>query len=229
VGRTSKEGIDQWVSLEDRSWHAGRGQVLTDKHLPVGTETATRTHVGIEVAGRGFSDAPASGRAPEAGMVLAAGDGGDLRWWYPYPAEQAALVAEAVRGVLLRWPHIRPEDHCGHSDLCPDRKEDPGPLYPYAEIVRLAHGLDEERWPDTWAPFRTVEARQRCLRLLGHDPGPADGRWGPRSAEALSAWLVSRGRAAVPAWTTWAARAALHEVAAIQGSFPAAVRAVLGG
>ena len=41
--------------------------------------------------------------------------------------------------------------------------------------------------------FNLNKAVQRALRERGHDPGPVDGLWGTRSADALKAFQASQG------------------------------------
>ena len=39
----------------------------------------------------------------------------------------------------------------------------------------------------------TVRETQQALRQMGHDPGPADGQWGPKTRRALTAFQQERG------------------------------------
>lgn len=40
-----------------------------------------------------------------------------------------------------------------------------------------------------------VTSVQKGLTLLGHTPGPIDGRWGPQTGDALKLFLMERGAA----------------------------------
>jgi N-acetylmuramoyl-L-alanine amidase len=65
-------------------------------------------------------------------------------WGYrPFPALQMGAVAELCRGILARHP-IPARNVVGHSDVAPDRKEDPGELFDWEGLARLGVGL----WPE---------------------------------------------------------------------------------
>ena len=56
VGRSLAEGIDRWVDLEHRSWHAGKAQTLDLWGRPSTDATkAARTTIGIETAHPGYA------------------------------------------------------------------------------------------------------------------------------------------------------------------------------
>lgn len=60
----------------------------------------------------------------------------------PFAAAQIAALIELGRGIVAR--HAIPARHVlGHSDVAPDRKTDPGELFPWAELA--AHGIG--LWP----------------------------------------------------------------------------------
>jgi N-acetylmuramoyl-L-alanine amidase len=64
-------------------------------------------------------------------------------WGYrPFPPAQIAAVIEISKGILKRWP-ITPARVVAHSDIAPNRKIDPGELFPWDELAR--HGIG--RWP----------------------------------------------------------------------------------
>ncbi len=60
-----------------------------------------------------------------------------------YPAPQIEAVIELCRAILGRWsiPQTR---IVGHSDIAPDRKDDPGELFPWRRLAEHGVGL----WPD---------------------------------------------------------------------------------
>jgi N-acetylmuramoyl-L-alanine amidase len=60
----------------------------------------------------------------------------------PFPALQMGAVAELCRGVLARHP-IPARNVVGHSDVSPDRKEDPGELFDWPGLAADGVGL----WP----------------------------------------------------------------------------------
>lgn len=57
----------------------------------------------------------------------------------PYPAGQIEAVIGLCRDIVARHA-IRPERVLGHSDVAPDRKEDPGELFPWAELHAVGVG-----------------------------------------------------------------------------------------
>jgi N-acetylmuramoyl-L-alanine amidase len=65
-------------------------------------------------------------------------------WGYrPFPDVQIDAVIELCQGILSRWP-IPQNRIVAHSDIAPDRKEDPGELFPWKELAAAGVGL----WPD---------------------------------------------------------------------------------
>lgn len=65
-------------------------------------------------------------------------------WGYrPFPPAQMAAVADLCRGILARHP-IPARNVVAHSDIAPDRKEDPGELFDWPWLAAQGIGL----WPD---------------------------------------------------------------------------------
>ena len=58
----------------------------------------------------------------------------------PFPEAQIAAVIELVGEIRTRWTS---EDGAivGHSDVAPDRKQDPGELFPWKRLAQAGHGL----------------------------------------------------------------------------------------
>ena len=64
-------------------------------------------------------------------------------WGYrDFPALQIAAVCDLCVGILSRHP-IRARDVVAHSDVAPDRKEDPGEKFPWEDLAQEGVGL----WP----------------------------------------------------------------------------------
>lgn len=59
-----------------------------------------------------------------------------------YPEAQIEAVLALCQGILVRHP-IRACDVIGHSDLAPDRKQDPGEKFPWKRFSEAGVGL----WP----------------------------------------------------------------------------------
>lgn len=77
----------------------------------------------------------------------------------PFPALQMAAVCDLCLEILDRWP-IPPRNVVAHSDVAPDRKEDPGELFDWEGLAANAVGL----WPR--APAEPC-SEEKVLPLLG--------------------------------------------------------------
>lgn len=94
----------------------------------------------------------------------------------PFPDEQIAAVIDLCRGILARWP-IPQNRIVAHSDIAPDRKEDPGELFPWKRLSEAGIGLwPEPVRPEPWMMHgaamgdagMTVEGLQRDLATIGY-------------------------------------------------------------
>ena len=77
-----------------------------------------------------------------------------------FPEAQIAAVLELVADIRGRWT-IPDARIIGHSDLAPDRKQDPGERFPWKRLAAAGHGL--------W--FEPAEER---IAALGAPLGPGD-------------------------------------------------------
>ncbi|MCP5366937.1 MAG: N-acetylmuramoyl-L-alanine amidase [Hyphomicrobiales bacterium] len=83
----------------------------------------------------------------------------------PFPDAQMAALADLARGVLARHP-IPPRNVVGHSDVAPDRKQDPGELFDWQWLAGQGIGL----WPG--APLAGEEGdAEPLLRAYGYGSG----------------------------------------------------------
>ena len=107
----------------------------------------------------------------------------------PFPDAQIAAVIELLADVRSRWS-IEDERLLGHSDVAPDRKEDPGELFPWRRLAEAGHGLWVEPGAAPGAPLAEgddgpgVFALQAGLTRLGYDCAPS-GRY-----DAVTATIV---------------------------------------
>ena len=105
----------------------------------------------------------------------------------PFPEPQIAAVAALSQDIIARW-RIPQARVLAHSDIAPDRKRDPGDLFPWERLAAEGVGL----WPT--APHRrSGQARPTVIeaqRLLA--------RWGYPVAETGA--LDARTRAATAAF-----------------------------
>ena len=213
VGRSLAEGIHRYVSLDDRSWHAGKNQTLRwdGKSFEDPRYKASRTTVGIETVNIGY------GRdGVEVGddwSWVETPDGRRTLRIQPWSDEQIEMMIALGRRVVARWPRLGVRDHHGHHDICPGYKVDPVG-FPFARVLRGIYG--DPTIPDVWGPVWRVAGRQRVLAALDTDPGPADGDWGSRSAAALRRFQQREGLAVNGFWSTFVSWRA-HDLLAAEG------------
>lgn len=214
VGRSFAEGVDRYVVLENRSWHAGKRQTLRwdGDRLTDPDYKGARSTIGVETVSVGY--ATEQNPAGPGWIEAAAPEGWPMRV-QPWTEEQVEMMVAVGREIVARWPHLRPEDHHGHHDLCPGYKVDVSG-FPFARVLREVYA--DPSIPDVWTPFWTVEGRQRALLALGYDlgPGGVDGRWGPWSGAALRGFQGDHGEVRNGMWTTFVSRA-VHAALAGRG------------
>lgn len=110
--------IYQLVDENRQANHAGVSNWKTYTHL-------NSSSVGIEIVNAGYKDTP------------------DGRVWDPFPQAQIDQVIWLVKQIAERHKVV-PENILGHSDIAPQRKQDPGPLFPWYQFAKA--GLIV--WPD---------------------------------------------------------------------------------
>jgi N-acetyl-anhydromuramyl-L-alanine amidase AmpD len=204
VGRTFAEGVDRYVSLKDRSWHAGKEQKIRwDGKKSTEDTKASRTTIGVETCNVGYAREGFPARPDWIEAVNT-----DCKWVMkiqPWPAEQMEMMVAVGKEIIAQWPHIKPEHHHGHHDICPGYKQDVGG-FPFAALLRRIY--DDNSIPDVWSPLWTTRARQKVLLRLGYDLGSwgVDGSWGDRSQRALEKFQTDAGAVKVPHWTSFTCR-----------------------
>lgn len=113
-------------------------------------------------------------------------------WGYrPFPALQMAVVADLCLDILSRHP-IPPRNVIGHSDVAPDRKQDPGELFDWWGLAQAGVGLWPEDAPDLGitgavrdaATLRSVRA---ALHGIGYRVAP-EGALDPALSTTLRAF-----------------------------------------
>jgi N-acetylmuramoyl-L-alanine amidase len=116
-----------------------------------------------------------------------------LDWGYrPYPKAQIRSVIELVADIRTRWM-VQDRDIVGHSDIAPDRKEDPGELFPWRKLAEAGHGLWTDVRAAPGAPLAEGEtgpgvfALQAGLTRLGYDCAPS-GEYEPRTTTIVRAF-----------------------------------------
>ena len=120
--------IYRLVDEDRRAWHAGDSQWQ-------GRTWLNGTSIGIELVNQGFSESP------------------EGRDWQPFaPAQIDALIA--LLKDIVRRHQLPLGSILAHSDIAPQRKVDPGPLFPWKRLADA--GLIA--WPDA-----AEVARQQAL------------------------------------------------------------------
>jgi N-acetylmuramoyl-L-alanine amidase len=128
--------VFQLVPEEQRAWHAGQSYWQ-------GATELNASSIGIENVNLG----PIGPLSDDK--------------WQPYPPAQVDALIKLSRDIVTRY-HIPPTRVVGHSDIAPQRKIDPGPLFPWRALYDAGVGA----WPDD----ATVAAH-----LAGRDPkAPSD-------------------------------------------------------
>ena len=115
-----------------------------------------------------------------------------------FPDTQIAALTTLCHSILMRHP-IPSWRVLGHSDIAPERKEDPGELFPWAQLAKAGIGLWPEKQPgrpgpeklagfgyDPAAPRdKVITAFQRHFR-----PRQCDGIWDEECAGLLAGLLA---------------------------------------
>lgn len=125
------------VDENRRAWHAGVSEWE-------GRTWLNSTSIGIEMVNLGFRETPTG------------------RQWYPFSEAQIQALIPLLKDIEQRHGLDR-RAIVGHSDIAPGRKQDPGPLFPWARLA--AAGLIN--WPDP------AVVAQRQASLGGVLPPPA--------------------------------------------------------
>ena len=110
--------------------------------------------IGIELANAGDSvsgsveEPKAFGKYPcEAGAIRAKHkNGGPASLWENYPAAQLDACFAVAKALVDRY---KLDDVCGHEDIAPERKNDPGPAFP---MQKLRESLGFEGLPKVNRP-----------------------------------------------------------------------------
>jgi N-acetylmuramoyl-L-alanine amidase len=176
-------------------------------------EAKVSAHYVVEEDGRIFDLVPEARRAWHAGRAFWRGatdinacsigveivNPGHEFGYRAFPDAQVAAVIELVGDIRTRWT-IDDGRILGHSDVAPDRKQDPGELFPWRRLAQAGHGL----WAEpaaAGAPLAQgdqgpgVFALQAGLARLGYDSAPS-GAYDAATAAVVRAfqrhWRPSR-------------------------------------
>jgi N-acetylmuramoyl-L-alanine amidase len=137
-------------------------------------------HYTIDEDGTIYAHVPEARRAWHAGIACWAGandinarsigielvNPGHEFGYRAFDEAQIAALITLCHGILLRHP-IPSARVLGHSDVAPARKDDPGELFPWAQLAKAGIGL----WPQAIASDLGADA----LTRYGYDPGAPQG------------------------------------------------------
>lgn len=126
-----KPVIWQLVPESELAWHAGVS-------FWRGATRINDTSIGIELENQGYVRH------------------GSVRQFYPFNAPQIAVLETLAKEIIERY-HIAPQNVVAHGDIAPQRKVDPGPLFPWFQLAQKGIGA----WPD---------AARVAFYLNGRDP-----------------------------------------------------------
>ncbi|MBV9510721.1 MAG: N-acetylmuramoyl-L-alanine amidase [Caulobacteraceae bacterium] len=169
-------------------------------------EAKVSAHYLVEEDGRIFALAAEARRAWHAGRSFWKGErdinavsiGVELvnpghEWGYrPFPQVQIDALIALLTEVRSRWS-IPDARILGHSDVAPDRKQDPGELFPWQALAEAGHGLWVEPPASPGAPLGPgdegtgVFALQAGFTRLGYDCAPS-GRYDEATAVIVTAF-----------------------------------------
>ncbi|MGV8949374.1 MAG: N-acetylmuramoyl-L-alanine amidase [Candidatus Paracaedibacter sp.] len=94
---------------DKRTWHAGVSKWREITNL-------NGTSLGIENVNKGFTD-----------------PSGQERVWYPFDQDQIHSLGLLSQAIVKKY-NISPTYVIGHADIAPDRKQDPGILFPWDKL-----------------------------------------------------------------------------------------------
>ncbi|HZX25750.1 MAG TPA: N-acetylmuramoyl-L-alanine amidase, partial [Telluria sp.] len=116
------ENPPKLYGLVDESRQANHAGVSSWKNYTL----LNPSSIGIEIVNPGFTTNP---------------DG--TRTWYRFSDAQMKVLVPLVQDIVKRH-NIAPENILGHADIAPQRKQDPGPMFPWKQLADA--GLIP--WPD---------------------------------------------------------------------------------
>ena len=148
------------VSPADRAWHAGESFWARKTGL-------NDQSIGVEIVNRSgcLEDIRSLGNSPQFHISCE---------FHGYSTAQIALLVKLLRQILDEYPDIRPEAIVGHADIAPDRKVDPGPLFPWEQLYEAGVGawFDKVRVAEIIKVLEvqplTVHQQQSLLAAYGY-------------------------------------------------------------
>lgn len=105
--------------------------------------------IGIELANAGNDGGVIDWSKKKAGATVSAAkhrNGGKMQNWEEYPQAQLDACFSAAKAIVEKY---NLDDVTGHDCIAPERKEDPGPLFPMQKLREFCgfQGLPVVHWP----------------------------------------------------------------------------------
>lgn len=113
-----KPVIWQLVPEQELAWHAGVS-------FWRGATRINDTSIGIELENHGWQTVDGE------------------KQFTPFAQPQINALIPLAKDIIARY-HIEPENVVAHADIAPQRKADPGPLFPWQQLAQQGIGA----WPD---------------------------------------------------------------------------------
>ena len=113
-----KPRIWQLVPESELAWHAGVS-------FWRGATRINDTSIGIELENRGWQKTEGT------------------KFFTPFEPAQIQALVPLAKDIIKRY-NIPPQNVVAHSDVAPQRKDDPGPLFPWQSLAQQGIGA----WPD---------------------------------------------------------------------------------
>lgn len=167
TGMADDEGAVRWLA-DPRSKVSCHYVVHEDGRIIAMVDEAERAwHAGVS-SWKGVADI----NARSVGIEIC--NPGHEHGYRPFPDAQVAAVAALSAAIVARHG-IAPEHVLAHSDVAPERKQDPGELFPWQRLARAGVGHWVEPAPVADGRFMTVgdagqpvAALQGMLKLYGY-------------------------------------------------------------
>jgi N-acetylmuramoyl-L-alanine amidase len=170
VTTSKRDPVFQLVSDNERAWHAGKSYFQ-------GRSNLNDTSIGIEIVNPGYLEK------------------GDKLEFYPFEESQIKKISNLIKKLSQKYK-ISPDKILGHSDIAPQRKIDPGPLFPWERMYR-EYGIGA--WYDDFDYYMyqsyylfgnySVEDIQREFRKYGYNMD-ITGEWGEKERNVLKAFQM---------------------------------------
>lgn len=149
--------IWQLVPEQDLAWHAGVS-------FWRGATRINDTSIGIELENHGWQ--------------TVAGE----KSFTPFAQSQINALIPLAKDIIARY-HIAPQNVVAHADIAPQRKVDPGPLFPWQLLAQQGIGA----WPDANRVAFYLNGRQPSERVNSNSVLDLLARYGYEVAPGMTA------------------------------------------